>query len=101
MEKRNDKRQSCEASIAWGCFNKERMFNARMLNFSKDGMYLESDAFYKEGTNIFFKMKDCLLNVSDQENPDGLRSVSLGVVKWWKALGGEDTSPYGIGVKYY
>jgi len=101
MEKRNDKRHSCEASIAWGCFNKDRMFNARMLNFSKDGMYFESDSFYKEGTNIFFKLKDPPRDVFDPESRAGLRSVSLGVVKWWKALGGEDTSPFGIGVKYY
>ncbi len=101
MEKRTDKRHRCEASIAWGCFNKEKMFNARMLNYSKDGMYFESDSFYKEGTNIFFKMKDCLFDAPDPECRDGLRTVSLGVVKWWKALGGEDTSPFGIGVKYY
>ena len=59
MEKRTDKRHRCKASIAWGCFNKKKLFNAKMLNYSKDGMYFECDVFFKKGANIYFQMNDC------------------------------------------
>ncbi|MEJ2655707.1 MAG: hypothetical protein P8012_00720 [Desulfobacterales bacterium] len=100
MEKRIDKRHRCEASIAWGCFNKKQMFNAKMLNFSKDGMYFESDAFLKEGANIYFQLNDCRVDRSDPERYEGLRTVSLARVKWWKDIGGEKDKHFGVGVKY-
>jgi hypothetical protein len=100
MEKRTDKRRKCKASIAWGCFNKNKMFNAKMLNFSKDGMYFESNVFFKEGANIYFQMNDCLLDASDPEFFEGLRTISLARVKWWKNIGDEDDHHFGVGVKY-
>lgn len=101
MEKRFDKRHNCEASIICNCFNKENICNGKMLNYSKDGMYFVSDSFFKEGTNIFFKMKKCLFGASDPELCEGLRTVSLAEVRWWKEISGEDFSHFGIGVKYY
>ena len=100
MEKRIDKRHRCKASIAWGCFNKRKMYNAKVLNYSKDGMYFESDVFFKEGANIYFQMNDCLFDDSDPEISEGLRTTSLAEVKWWKDIGGEDDSHFGVGVKY-
>ena len=100
MEKRTDERHRCEASIAWGCFNKKKMFNAKILNYSKDGMYFESDVFFKEGANIYFQMNDCLFDASDPELCEGLRTISLAEVKWWKDIGGTDDNHFGVGVKY-
>ena len=101
MEKRINKRHKCEASIRCSCFNKENIINAKMLNYSESGMYFESDSVFKEGTNILFKMKRCLFIPSDPELCEGLRTVSLAEVKWWKEMSGEDSSHFGIGVKYY
>ncbi|MBW2603454.1 MAG: hypothetical protein JRE28_03920 [Deltaproteobacteria bacterium] len=100
MEKRTDKRRRCEASIAWGCFNKKKTFNAKMLNYSRYGMYFESDVFFKEGVNIYFQMDDCLVDASDPEPCEGLRTISLAEVKWWKNIGGADENHFGVGVKY-
>jgi len=101
MEKRIDNRRKCDASIVCSCFNKENICNAKMLNYSRDGMYFESDSFFKEGTNIFFKIKNCQLDPSDPELCEGLRTISLAQVRWWKDMGREDSSRFGIGVKYY
>ena len=100
MEKRTGKRHKCEASIALGCFNKTKLFNAKMLNFSKEGMYFESEVLLKEGAHIYFQMNDCLFDTSDPERYEGLRSVSLARVKWWKDIGGEKANHFGFGVKY-
>ena len=100
MEKRTDKRHRCEASIAWGYFNQKKLFNAKMLNYSKDGMYFESDVFFKEGANIFFQLNECLFETSGPEHSEGLRTVSLAEVKWWKDIGGAGDNHFGVGVKY-
>jgi hypothetical protein len=100
MEKRTDIRHRCEASIAWGCFNDKKMFRAKMLNYSKDGMYFESEVCLKEGANIYFQMNDCSIDTSDPERYDGLRTVSLARVKWLKDIGGESANHFGVGVKY-
>jgi hypothetical protein len=100
MEKRIDRRHRCEASIAWGCFNDKKMFRAKMLNYSKDGMYFESEVNLKEGVNIYFQMNDCLFDASDPERYEGLRSVSLARVKWCKDIGGKKAKHFGFGVKY-
>ncbi len=100
MEKRTDKRHRCEASIAWGGFNKKKMFNAKILNYSKDGMYFESDVFFKEGANIYFQMNDFLFYASDPELCEGLRTMSLAEVKWWKDIGGAEDNHFGVGVRY-
>jgi len=100
MEKRTDKRHRCEASIALSCFNKEKMSRAKMLNYSKDGMYFESEVLLKEGANIYFQMNDCQFDSSDPERYDGLRTVSVARVKWSKDIGGERAKHFGFGVKY-
>jgi hypothetical protein len=76
------------------------MFNAKMLNFSREGMYFESDVFFKEGANIYFQMNDCLIDTSGPEHYEGLRTVSLAQVKWRKDIGGEKANHFGFGVKY-
>jgi hypothetical protein len=72
-----------------------------MLNCGEGGMYFESDSFFKEGTNIFFKVKTCSFDSSAPELCNGLRTASLAQVRWWKEMGGQDASRFGIGVKYY
>jgi hypothetical protein len=100
MEKRTDRRHRCEASIAWGCFNGKKMFRAKMLNYSKEGMYFESEICLKEGANIYFQMNDFSTDASDPERYDGLRTASLARVKWWKDIGGKKANHFGFGVKY-
>ena len=101
MQKRADKRHKCEASVICNYFNKNNTVNATMLNCGEGGMYFESDSFFKEGTNIFFKVKTCSLNTSAPEPCTGLRTASLAQVRWWKEMSNEETSRFGIGVKYY
>lgn len=101
MQKRIDKRHKCEASVTCNCFNKDKTVNATMLNCAEGGMYFESDSFFKEGTNIFLKVRDCSFDTSPPEICNGLRTVSLAEVRWWKEMDSEDASRFGFGVKYY
>jgi hypothetical protein len=101
MQKRINKRHKCEASVVCNCFNKNNTVNATMLNCGEGGMYFETDSFFKEGTNILFKVKTCSFDTSVPEAFSGLRSVSLAQVRWWKQMSSKDASRFGIGVKYY
>lgn len=101
MEKRVDKRHNCEASILCNFFNKDKIFTAETFNFSEGGMYFESDSFFEKGTNIFFKVKTYSSGTSGPELANELRTVSLAEVRWWQEMGSEDSSRFGMGVKYY
>lgn len=101
MKKRADKRHNCDASIICNHFNKENTFNAKLFNYSKCGMYFESDSFFEKRTNIFFKVKTCSFDNYQPELFNGLRTVSLAEVRWWKEISSEDSSRFGMGDKYY
>ena len=99
-EKRRHVRHECEATIEWSYFNKEIYFDAKLLNFSKDGVYFETGHGLKPGATIFMKMEiDSLINFKSLDH-DGPRSVSMGEVKWRIDLSGNDQSNYGVGVRY-
>ena len=97
-EKRRQVRHKCEAIIEWSYFNREINFDAKLLNFSESGVYLETAHDLKPGTMIFMKMvTSCNISLLNHERP---RSVSLGEVKWRIDLSGSDQSSYGVGVRY-
>ena len=99
-EKRRLVRHSCEAAIEWSYFNKEIYFDAKLLNFSEDGVYFETGHDLKPGATIFLKMKmasSSKINSLDHEHP---RSVSLGEVKLQTDLSRSDQSSFGVGVRY-
>ena len=99
-EKREHVRHNCEAIIKWSYFNTATYFDAKLLNFSKSGVYFETGHSLKPGSTVFLKMttvSSSEINSLDHAHP---RSISLGEVKWRINLSGRDKSYYGVGVKY-
>ena len=69
-------------------------YDGTMLNYSKSGMYLETDYAPRPSRKIQIKVN----NLSDSSSP---RSY-LAEVRWRQPLGTEASSySYGIGVKYF
>ena len=101
IDKRKDQRLDCEASIVFSYFAKDKTFNGRMLNFSKNGMYFEFGEFIKSGAAIYSRLRSCAELPSDPERCEGLRSVSLAEVRWCKKLKNKGKPCFGIGLKYY
>ena len=101
MERRDNKRYPLEASIDFGRFNGEKTFHAKTLNCSKDGMYLESDHFFREGTMILIRLKSFSFIDSAPEALEGVRSISLAKVKWLQPMDDSSDQRFGIGIKYY
>jgi hypothetical protein len=99
-EKRRRVRHKCEATIKWSYFNKEVYFDAKLLNFSADGVYFETGYDLKPGATIFLKMDMVCSSEIDSLAHERPRSVSLGEVKWQRDLSRSDQSFFGVGVRY-
>ena len=99
-EKRADVSHNCEAVIKRSYFDKKVYFDAKLLNFSKGGVYFETDHDLKPGGTIFLKMIMIFprnINYIDHERP---RLVTLGEVKWRIDSSGRDQLYYGVGVRF-
>ncbi len=105
MEKRNIKRQGLDASTVCSHFatsNNTNVYDAKMLNYSKGGMCIESNAEFKNGTIVLVKVKALFSNAGYPSLMEDFRTVSLGEIKWskpshdaGKALFGISTSRFG------
>ncbi len=100
MTKSAHSRHKCEAAITIRQQNDEKTFIAKMLNYSKAGMYFEADSFFKEGSILYTRMTDGLVIHSDPEPDEKPHKVRFAEVKWCKEIVEDDRSKYGVGVKY-
>jgi hypothetical protein len=99
-EKRGYVRRNCEGIIRWSYFNSKDYFDAKLLNFSEGGVYIETAYDLKPGCTIFLDMKmvpSSKINSPSHERP---RLVSLGEVKWRVDLSGCGQTYCGVGVGY-
>jgi hypothetical protein len=99
-EKRDDARHACEAIIKWSYFNKDKYFRAKLLNFSRGGVYFETAEEIKAGATIYMQLEIVVSSRINSLDYDCLRYVSLGEVKWCIDLSKNDQSQYGVGVRY-
>lgn len=101
METRCDERCCCEAIVKWSHFNETMQFDAKILNFSRSGIYLEADQALKPGTTVFIRLEILLSGTWGSSYHGWLRTVTLGQVKWCKELDRNGPKYYGIGVRYH
>jgi hypothetical protein len=100
-EKRMHERYDCEALIKWSYFNKDRFYQARVLNCSRNGVYFETPHAIKEGTTIYI-LTEALLSKNMRLNElECLRTVSLGEVKWCNERFENGVSCYQVGIRHH
>jgi len=106
-EKRIDRRYDCDAKIKWTHFNRttfnygqEIFYRARVLNFSKSGLYFETTDSLKPGTILLFRLEASRCGASDSEDYECLRTISLVEIKWCQDLHQNGESYFGIGASY-
>jgi hypothetical protein len=100
-DRRNDQRFDCEEFISCSSFNNHETFEGQMLNFSKSGVYFESDAILRPGTTIYFRLIKCTVFPTEPTICEGLRNTSLAEVIWCKEVNNQGERCFGMGVKYY
>jgi hypothetical protein len=99
-ETRRYPRHTCDAMIEWSYLGKDRFSVAKLLNFSKGGIYFETDHDLKPGVTVFLKMNRVSQTRIDSTGRGRPRSVSLGEVQWRVDLSGGGKHGYGVGARY-
>ena len=87
MEKRSVKRHTINASTAFGRFTastSRKIYDGKMLNYSADGMCIESSAEFKKGAIVMIKVNTLFSNADYPKLMQGFRTVSLAEIKWSK-----------------
>ena len=101
-ETRYDERCGCEAIVKWSYFSEYMQhFDAKILNFSRSGIYLMADQAIKPGTTIFVRLEILLSGTWGSSDHGWLRTIRIGEVKWCRELAINGSDYYGIGVRYY
>jgi len=90
--------QKCNISIIYSLFNRAENFYGMMVSYNQNGMTFESNQYYKKGTNIFFRIKNCVFENTDIES---LRTTSLAEVIKCKKFKKGNKSLYRTCVKYH
>jgi hypothetical protein len=99
-EKRMDRRIGCKARINWSYFNENRFFDAKVFNYSRNGVYLETQDRIRPNTTILIRLEALHTENKRVSDNECIRTVSLGEVKWCHELSKDDSNLYGVGVRY-
>jgi hypothetical protein len=75
------------------------VFNARSVNFSRNGLILVSRKAVKPGTNLIVRIKDLPLSQTGR-NIEGYRTTGLAEVQWVEEIIDSDGLAYALGVSY-
>ena len=100
-EKRMYERYNCEAIVKWSYFNNDTFFEAKVSNFSRNGVYFETPHAINPGTTIFIRTETLLSNNMTLNELECLRTVSLGEVKWCNEISEDGGIYYQVGVRHH
>jgi hypothetical protein len=100
-EKRIEQRHACKGTMKWVYFNKECYGAARVLNFSQNGSYFETDHAFDLGSTVLIHVFKCMGCVDVSKTPANLRWNALAEVKWCQKLSDSDNTLYAVGVRYH
>lgn len=99
-EKRMDKRYCSEALISWSYFNENSSFDAKIFNFSRNGVYFETHDMIRPNGTVFIRLEALLTENMKLSEHECLRTVSIGEVKWCHEIIKDNSTYYGVGVRY-
>lgn len=100
-ENERESRYRCDFSMEWAYFNKIDRFDCTLLNYNKNGGYLESAMGPLPGSTIFMRLKPCNDKNSIFLNRDHVRTATLARVEWCSPTSGKQPTSYAVGVKFF
>ena len=71
-----------------------------MRNFSSGGSYIETSDTFAPGSILLIRMHLCPPLPSSLAAEEGLRTICLAEVKWWRKLPNMGATRYGLGLRY-
>jgi hypothetical protein len=87
--------------MKWVYFNKECYGVARILNYSQNGSYFQTDQAISLGSTVLIHVFKCMDCVDASKTPANLRWNALAEVKWCQKISDSDNILYSVGVRYY
>jgi hypothetical protein len=87
-------RNCCETAIVYADYNTNSVYDAKMYNYSSDGIYFISDYPVEQGTGVTIKIVNGLPCSSDFMVHDTYHAE----VMWCREI--DDATCYGVGAKY-
>ena len=99
-KRRMEERYNCEAKIKWSYFNNSSFYDAKILNFSRNGIYFETPHEIKPGRTVLIRVETFPSKNIRLKDHEFLRTVTLGDVKWCNELFADDVSHFGVGVRH-
>ncbi len=99
-EKRVYVRHICEAEIEWAYFNTVKYYNAKLVNFSRGGVCIETTHDITPGATVILRLGKVLSSMGESVNHEYPRLVSLGEVAWCTKINGRHITNFGAGVRY-
>ena len=99
-EKRAYQRYNCEGLIKWSYFNRDRHFDAKIVNFSKDGFSFETSYEISPHATIFTQLENLFTKNMSLSEQECLRTVSIGEVRWCQELSKDGLRYYLVGVRH-
>jgi hypothetical protein len=95
-ERRRHRRFFCEAEISHDILTQNNIYKGKLYNFSKVGLYFESDQTIYPGEEIFIKFEERQGSYSD----DFMTQLPFGVEIIWQNDLSESSFRYGYGANY-
>lgn len=101
MEKRNARRFETDTPISCGVFNSDQSYDARLVNYSQDGICFKCNAAFRERCSLLLRINGAISIRSTSGDPDGPRTISLAEVRWLEEVTDGKECYFTIGAKYY
>jgi hypothetical protein len=101
QERRKARRHARQLLAIMSIFNRDDLFSAQMVNYSQDGVCVETCQCILPGTSLHMRIDASPATAVGSVAGDCFRTTSLGEVKWCRALGQHPSPRYLVGIRYY
>ena len=99
-EKRNYQRCHYKRSIYLTGFNKNDWMEAQTSNYCSEGMCVKSGSYLKSKTTVLLRIRSKNWSLPSADDLEGLRTITLGEVKWSKEIPNKTSYGYETGIRY-
>ncbi len=100
-ERRRICRHAQSLPLTLSVFNQDTIFQARMVNYSPDGVCAETCQCILPGTSLHLRVDERLAAAPESAVCHCFRTTALGEVKWCRALKQGPVRRFRIGIRYY
>jgi hypothetical protein len=100
-ERRKARRHEQQLPMSISVFNQSAFFAAQMVNYSQDGVCVETYQHILPGTSLHIRIDPDPLASAEEPLCHCFRTTALGEIKWCRAINQNPAPSYQLGIRYY